>query len=103
MVTDSTLYSQESAQVVVDRLMYFALHRPGEFCEIPLVRYNNQAEEPQGAILVTVDAGGGKTTLADGSEIIHCHDDNGTAIDILLGQPQARGMNIAQIIVGTRR
>ena len=100
MVSDmSTLHSGSSAQEVLEALIHFAKNQPNDWYALEMVSYRGGEESIEPILAIMLEEGGAKTTLADGSEILHCITDDGRKVSIVLGLPAARGINTAQILV----
>lgn len=95
------LYSAANSQDVLDALVAYAHRGPTEFFALEIVSYGNGAEHVHPALFVRLDEPGGKTTLADKSEILHCLTDDGREVSIILGKPEARESQFAEIRVSS--
>lgn len=65
------LYFTATAQSVLDALIMYARQGAHELLALEMVSYENGAEHVHPALFVRLDEPGGKTTLADKSEIAH--------------------------------
>lgn len=95
------LYSATTAQHVLDTLITFARHGQDQFMALEIVSYENGTENIHPALFVRLDEPGGKTTLADKSEILHCLTDEGREVSVILGKPEEREFQPARILVST--
>lgn len=97
----AALYSATTAQDVLDALITFARRSPNEFLALEMVSYESGAEHVHPALFVRLDEPGGKTTLADKSEILHCLTDSGREVSVVIGKPDEREFQPARILVST--
>lgn len=95
------LYSTATAQDVLDALIMYARQGAHELLALEMVSYENGAEHVHPALFVRLDEPGGKTTLADKSEILHCLTDEGREVSVLLGKPGEREFQPARILVSS--
>ncbi len=91
-------YSRMTAQEVGEILLFFKDERPGKYAGFEAVFIERGEIVPTADLNIRVNLEMGKT-IDEGSEVIHCLDEKGRAVDVVLGTPAERKENLARFII----